>query len=789
MADPVRINNFFSTFDTEAVISQLTAARQTVITKLDDQSTVAAAKKAALAQIQGLVASFLAKANTLAGLNSVGGKTATVTGNGVSAAASPSSTIGSFTVDVTKLATGSKLLGATISAAIDAASSMSKSNFGIAPTNGTFTISTATGGSHMFGVGGADVQSAALLNASNISTPVTAGTFSITSATGGTAQITVDPATQSLDDVITAINASGIGVTATVTNDSFGRGNQITLSSIQGDISLSQPTDSSNFLAATNLLTSNGTTSRVSSAAFTDQVSLNQVLADINGSAIGVTATLTNDAGGKPNIISLTSTQGDITLGNGGDTSNFLTATSLITSAPGPARASSQSLARLNTSNALATAGFFGGGPVIGPHSITVNGATINYDASSDSLADIINRINASAAGVTARYDSQTDTIRMQNNKNGALSITVADDGAGGDLASKLGLLSGALTLGDNAEYKIDGGPVQTSPSNTVTTGNGVTLTFTALTTVGTPTTVSVGQDSASAVSSVKGFIADFNNILTIIDAATKADGATSNNQSGILSGDSSLRQLKSTMRSLITSSGIGVDGNFSTLSQIGFNFGAIGSAVGTTNTLQLDENKFKTALANDPASVQAVLSSFKLAATLQPGGTGSVSGVSGSYAGASAGTYSISDDGAGNITAVFTPGNGGPALTTNAVVLAGGSNTTLIPGLTLTFGAFQAGNNTISVAASSESVIRRLKDFADTQAGPGGVLQKRQDAYTAVTKDLADRKVALQAHIDAEMATLRKKFAAMEQAQARAQTVQGQLTQLAAQLAANSKN
>jgi len=95
------------------------------------------------------------------------------------------------------------------------------------------------------------------------------------------------------------------------------------------------------------------------------------------------------------------------------------------------------------------------------------------------------------------------------------------------------------------------------------------------------------------------------------------------------------------------------------------------------------------------------------------------------------------------------------------------------------------AGSHTISVSASSQSVVQRIKDFVDLQAGLGGVLQKRQDTYTAVTKSLADRKIQIQAHIDAEMSTLRKKFARMERAQARAQGIQSSLTQTMNQLSA----
>lgn len=778
MADPVRIGGFFSSFDTEAVIQQLTLAREGVLRQLDIKSTTITAKRTTLGTVQSKFAALLAKINALVAPASVGAKSTQVTGTGVTAAATPSSTLGTFTVDVTKLASSTTHAGTAISTAIDAASPMNLANFGVIPTNGTFTIATATGGTRTFYVGGAAVQSASLLNASNFATAPASGTFTITTATGGSVQLTVDVATQTLDDVITAINATAIGVTASISADASGKMNQITLTSTQGAITLGNGTDTSNFLTATNLLSSSGTTTRVSSTAFTKQASLNEVIADINAGGIGVTASVTNDANGKANILTLTSTQGDISLGNGGDTSNFLTATNVIASAAGTTRASTQSMARLSLSAKLNVAGLDGGAPAAGDHSFTLNGATINYNVANDSLTDIINRINASAAGVTARYDSAADTIRLQNNKTGSLTITVADDGAGGNLMAKLGLLAGTQTLGGNAEYKIDGGATQTSATNTVSTASGVTLTFSALTGA-TPATVTVTQDVNTALTTVKGFITEFNSVMTAIDAATKADGSKTNNQSGVLSGDATLRQLKSDLRNIVTGAGINVGGNFVTLGQIGFNWGAVGAAVGTTNTLQLDETKFKNALANDPASVQAVLNALTLTASLVPGGTGSITGMTGTYSGAEGGTYAISDDGAGNLTSVFTPANGGPKVTQTATVTAGGTNTSLIPGMTLSIaGVFQAGSHSITVSATSQSVIRRLKDFADVAAGAGGVLQKRQDAFAEVTKDIAQRRSVIEERISREMDGLRRKFAAMERAQARAQAVQSALEQ-----------
>lgn len=786
MSDPIRIGGFFSTFDTESVIAQLTAVRMRAVNQLEIKSIQASTRKSALASIQSTVGNLLSKLNALSGLNSVSGRVATVSGSAVSAATTPSSTLGSFTVDVTRLASATSLAGAPISGGIDAATSMRESNFGTVPSNGTFTIATATGGAQTFSIGGAAVQNGALLNAANFDMAVTSGTFTVATATGGSATLNVDVATQSLDDVITAINNAGVGVTASVTADAHGRLNQLTLTSTQGDITLGSGTDSSNFLSATNLLAAGGTTTKTSTAAFTKQMSLNDVIADINASAIGVTASITNDPYARPGILTVTSTQGNISFGNGADTSNFLNATGLLTSASGATRSSPASIARLSLSEKLDQTSLNGGTPAAGDHFIKINGVEVAYNAASDSLTDLINRINASAASVTARYDSLTDTIKLQNKTTGALSLTVEDDGAGGDLAAKLGLIGATTTTGENAEYSIDGGPAQASPTNSIGY-NGVSLTLGALTS-GSPVTVSVTQDTTAAANAVKDFVAEFNNVMKAIDAATKADGSKTNNSSGPLSGDASLRQLKSDLRSIVTGTGLNLPGQYTNLSQIGISFGAVGSAIGTTNTLQFDEAKFKTALAADPGAVQSALSALTLTGSLEGGGTGSITGLTGTYTGTVAGKYVISDDGAGNLTADFTPANGGPTTTTTAMVLAGGTNTSLIPGMTLSIGGvLQAGTHTVTVAATTQSVVQRLKQYAENQAGTGGVLQKRQESYNSVTRDIAERIAMMEERIEREMEVYRKKFAAMEQAQARAQGILSSLQQMSAQMNANS--
>ena len=486
MGNPVRIGGFFSSFDTESVIAQLTQARQSVLLKLDSQGRSADQKKATLSTIQGKFTALMAKLTALLSQNSVTGKTATVTGTGVAAAAGPNAALGTFAVDVLKLASTTQASGSSITTPIDAASPMDKSNFGTIPSSGSFTISTATGGLQKFTVGGTAAQTATLLNASNFAIAPTAGAYTIATATGGSATLTLNPATQTLADVVTAINGTTVGVTASITNDTNGRANILTLTSAQGNITLGGVGDTSNLWTATNLTASAAGPTRASLNPFTKMMSLDQVISEINGSAIGVTASITNDANGKANLISLSSVSGAINLGNAGDTSNFLTATSLIASPAGTTRVSTQPMARLNVSAKMDTAAFNGGVPAAGSHTVTINGVSIAYNAATDSLLDFMGRVNSSAAGVSLRYDSQTDSVKMQQVKTGSLAVTLADDGTGGNLLAKLGLIAATQTLGANAEYKIDGGAAQFSPTNTVTS-NGTTVTLSALTTPGTP--------------------------------------------------------------------------------------------------------------------------------------------------------------------------------------------------------------------------------------------------------------------------------------------------------------
>ncbi|MGH2632670.1 MAG: flagellar cap protein FliD N-terminal domain-containing protein, partial [Tepidiformaceae bacterium] len=143
--EPVRIGGFYSSFDTQAVVKALSAAAQAPITSMQHKQDLLQQKSLIIARLQTEIATLLSNANRLLLPDSVSGKTATVTGTGVSASATSSAAAGAFTVAVLQIATGTTASGSALTAALDSASPLNASNFGIAVTTGTFTVKTAQG--------------------------------------------------------------------------------------------------------------------------------------------------------------------------------------------------------------------------------------------------------------------------------------------------------------------------------------------------------------------------------------------------------------------------------------------------------------------------------------------------------------------------------------------------------------------------------------------------------------------------------------------------------------------
>jgi len=307
-----------------------------------------------------------------------------------------------------------------------------------------------------------------------------------------------------------------------------------------------------------------------------------------------VTATYHPDT----DTISLQRTSGELLLGSATDTSNFLSAMKLTNSGTSTA-ASTNALGTVTTTATLANSGLTAGAS--GAGSFTINGVSINYDTSTDTLAALLSRINASGAGVTAAYDSTNDRVTLTNNATGDTGMSVVDSSDGILAALGLTTASGAtFAHGKNALFTVNGGAQQSSKSNTLdATALGVSgLTVTANST--DTQTITVAPNTDAMNTAIQGFISSFNTFQTDIDSATKVTTGTDGTvKTSVLSGDSDVESWGSDLRALAFAGISGLTGSVQRLDDLGLDFSA------TDNTLSVtDQSKLDAALSNSTTDV-----------------------------------------------------------------------------------------------------------------------------------------------------------------------------------------
>jgi flagellar hook-associated protein 2 len=295
----------------------------------------------------------------------------------------------------------------------------------------------------------------------------------------------------------------------------------------------------------------------------------------------------------------------EIILGSAADTSNFLQVAQLYnngTDSVSSASALGRVNATVNLSDSdLATAITDGGS---GNGEFTINGVAINYDASSDSIQNILDRINSSAAGVTATYDTLNNRFTLTNNSTGDVGISMQD--VTGNFLAATGLSSGTLTRGQNLLYTLNGGSQQlVSQSNTITqSSSGVTGLSVAASAIGS-TTVTVSSDTSTISSAIQQFITDYNAVQTAISSqqlvTTASDGTVT---PGPLTGDQTSSDIAENLRSLSFSAGSGLSNSITSLADLGI------ETNGQDNTLALsDSDTLNDALTNNLNAVQSFFS------------------------------------------------------------------------------------------------------------------------------------------------------------------------------------
>lgn len=320
----------------------------------------------------------------------------------------------------------------------------------------------------------------------------------------------------------------------------------------------------------------------------------------------GSTATVSASVVGNQLQLSLTGSSAThaISFGVGGDSSNALSMLGLAgLSAAGfsasTAITGKSALGVVRTTTALDAAGLAGIAPA-STGTMTVNGAAIAYDTSTDTLTGIIGKINNSSAGVVASLDRGGDRLILTSKTGGAAPISIADTGP---LASALRLAPGttdAQALGTQAQVTIDGRTYLSDTNQVSNAIDGVRLTLFQEGTV----TLTVAPDGATTQGAIQGLVDAYN---TLADALSSLTANDPKGTKGSLAGTFDVANLALSLRTTILGYS-GTSGKLLSFADIGVTSGAVGSAVGTTNHLSLDASKLASALESDPAAVSSLI-------------------------------------------------------------------------------------------------------------------------------------------------------------------------------------
>jgi flagellar hook-associated protein 2 len=418
---------------------------------------------------------------------------------------------------------------------------------------------------------------------------------------------------------------------------------------------------------------------------------------------------------------------------------------------------------------------------------VVVNGAAVTYDKYSDTLNDVLSRINASGAEVRAAYDSMNDAVVLTAERTGSASIYLED--VGGNLLQALNLTGeGAQVLGSNARFSIDtvnGGEVITSASNTVSgIIVGVTLQLRQVSEVDddgsyVATTLTVTRDESQAVETVQQFIESYNQLVSQLTDYTRYDPQTG--EAGVLNGTSQARDLLRRLKAMVGYPAEGIEDYPMTLAEIGITVGGTGAGTEelVAGELVLDTAAFTAALRDNPERVYRILGGYAGALELETGGTGSIASVSGRPTDRTeAGTYRVVSDADGNLTVYFTPVGGSEELVGTGTIQAGGSNDEIIPGVTLyAKSTLQAGTDYLEKPAHLTGVIKNLELYLEDVTRSGGLLYNVEDRMEKQIEDIQEQVERMEERLEMYEARLIRQFTAMEAILSQMQTQSQWLT------------
>ncbi|MEO0513188.1 MAG: flagellar filament capping protein FliD [Planctomycetota bacterium] len=230
---------------------------------------------------------------------------------------------------------------------------------------------------------------------------------------------------------------------------------------------------------------------------------------------------------------------------------------------------------------------------------------TIEFDAT-DTLDDIVEKINA-----PGRFASAT----VLNTGNGAapfrLSLNARDPGSEGEfLIDTNGFNLGLTTLSEGRDARVffgssnpADGLVLTSSTNSL---SGVLpgVSIDLLTASDEVVELTVARDIDAIVGEVGGLFDAVNRVLDDIDVQTAFDADTG--ARGALLGDSTLLSLQRELVRSVQGEPQNISGQFQSLLDVGV-------SIGDGGRVEFDEEKFRSAYAQDPGAVERLIATYEL--------------------------------------------------------------------------------------------------------------------------------------------------------------------------------
>ena len=470
---------------------------------------------------------------------------------------------------------------------------------------GNFTVANGIGGATTATALGVEIDAAVStvtgVDLDPVGTPVVGASIQVTNSAGGGGAVDISGA-RSVSDILDAINAASLGVTATLNR----AGNGIVLTDTAGGTGDLVVADAVGNAAAQLGLT--GT--------FADGIADSGDLdyAYVNG------GTRLDDLGIERGKFKIRDSSGatytiDLTQGNENTIQDVLDEIN----SKNPATL----LARVNdTGDGIYIEDL---GPGVTAIEITEDGSTTARDlgilggatnpgddidgsfettidvTAADTLTSLRNKINDANIGIAASIINDGSPgapfrLSLSSEKAGTDGAFVFDDGLLDLKATTLSRAQDAVVFygGNDPATSI----VVESKSNTLSSvipGADISL----LNISDRPVRVTIGLDDESIIGNASKLVTAFNGVIDTINKYDSYDAETE--QRGLLLGDSTVARVRSALYNAVINPNRELTGQFTSLAQIGIK-------VGTGAKLEFDEAKFRTALQTDRDAVEALL-------------------------------------------------------------------------------------------------------------------------------------------------------------------------------------